>query len=383
MEKPGIVLSLSGGGVRAMAFHAGVLKFLAEKDAFNRIKAVSTVSGGTLLMGLIYAKNNFKWPSSDEYLNFVHKEILDVLERNPIRISEKSWASYFFLLRPIENLIFLFKTGFRSFKKANSFAAFSHKLNKCWGITGTLNSLNLENGPNWIINGASAEYGCRVYVDVNKKKMICYEEKRLENLNIERSRLSDLVAISAAVPAFIGPYKKNINGKLLHFYDGGVYDNLGTEQFLKIGTGELTKSIKGCVLLISDAGAPLDSSFPKCGIFNFKRLFKIYKIIAEQSRRLRLRDFFQNYMNKHKGYGAHFRIGYGPKEASTTMNSEQRKAVSFEEMEKAFSQDNAIVSKKVDTSISALDKKVLQSLVEHGFESAVFFTRINKVKGLE
>tara|TARA_B100001057_G_C22827546_1_gene942031 strand:+ start:1508 stop:1735 length:228 start_codon:yes stop_codon:yes gene_type:complete len=39
MKDPKIVLSLSGGGVRATAFHLGVLKFLAEQQAFKKIKA--------------------------------------------------------------------------------------------------------------------------------------------------------------------------------------------------------------------------------------------------------------------------------------------------------------------------------------------------------
>ena len=41
MMNPKIALSLSGGGVETMAFHLGVLKFIAEKQSFERIKAMS------------------------------------------------------------------------------------------------------------------------------------------------------------------------------------------------------------------------------------------------------------------------------------------------------------------------------------------------------
>ncbi|MEF9672493.1 patatin-like phospholipase family protein [Pseudomonas sp. PCH446] len=59
MESPAIsigprsdyALALSGGGVRAMAFHLGVLKYLAEQQALERLTQISTVSGGSLLVG--------------------------------------------------------------------------------------------------------------------------------------------------------------------------------------------------------------------------------------------------------------------------------------------------------------------------------------------
>jgi NTE family protein len=37
-DKTPIYLALSGGGVRAMAFHAGVLKYLAESRALDRVR---------------------------------------------------------------------------------------------------------------------------------------------------------------------------------------------------------------------------------------------------------------------------------------------------------------------------------------------------------
>ena len=87
MKDPKIVLSLSGGGVRAMAFHLGVLKFLAEQQAFKKIKAISTVSGGTLLIGLILAKNNYNWPTSDEFLNNVYPKLYKHLQNISLTMS--------------------------------------------------------------------------------------------------------------------------------------------------------------------------------------------------------------------------------------------------------------------------------------------------------
>jgi len=70
-----IALALSGGGVRAMAFHMGVLRFLAENNALERISDISTVSGGSLLTGLIFSKNGLQWPNSEEFLGKTHPQI--------------------------------------------------------------------------------------------------------------------------------------------------------------------------------------------------------------------------------------------------------------------------------------------------------------------
>jgi NTE family protein len=55
MKKRKIGLALSGGGFRASVFHIGVLTFLAEKKQLENISYISTVSGGSLLIGLIYS----------------------------------------------------------------------------------------------------------------------------------------------------------------------------------------------------------------------------------------------------------------------------------------------------------------------------------------
>ena len=52
-------VALSGGGVRAMAYHLGVLKYFAEQESLEKISKISSVSGGSLLIGLIYKNNGY------------------------------------------------------------------------------------------------------------------------------------------------------------------------------------------------------------------------------------------------------------------------------------------------------------------------------------
>ena len=58
-------IALSGGGVRAAVFHLGVLGRLAEDGLLEKIARISTVSGGTLVTGLVYSVAGNKWPTSD------------------------------------------------------------------------------------------------------------------------------------------------------------------------------------------------------------------------------------------------------------------------------------------------------------------------------
>ena len=66
---------LSGGGVRAMAFHLGVMKFLAERSLLECVSRVSTVSGGSLLVGLMLQKTKMSWPSSSDFESRVYQPL--------------------------------------------------------------------------------------------------------------------------------------------------------------------------------------------------------------------------------------------------------------------------------------------------------------------
>ena len=63
--------ALSGGGLRAAVFHCGVLQRLALDHLLEEMTFVSTVSGGSLVTGLIVCQNGHRWPSSREYLDRV------------------------------------------------------------------------------------------------------------------------------------------------------------------------------------------------------------------------------------------------------------------------------------------------------------------------
>ncbi len=61
-----IVLTLSGGGMRAVVFHLGVLRKLATAGLLERVTGLSTVSGGSLAAAMVFAHSRMGWPSSTE-----------------------------------------------------------------------------------------------------------------------------------------------------------------------------------------------------------------------------------------------------------------------------------------------------------------------------
>lgn len=60
-EQPYIGLALSGGGARAMAFHLGCLRALNDRGILDKVKVISTVSGGSVIgAAWAYGENDFE-----------------------------------------------------------------------------------------------------------------------------------------------------------------------------------------------------------------------------------------------------------------------------------------------------------------------------------
>ena len=284
-QKRPIYLALSGGGTRAMAFHAGVLKFLAEESALERVKAISTVSGGSLLTGVIFHLSGYRWPSSTDYLDNIFPKIEQLLSDRFVE----------------------YKVGYARFlPDIPMIRKNAHWLTKLieqeWGVNGRWS--DIPNKPKWTVNVTNAETGKRV--TFSGKLLECYQ---VGKTNAENFRLANILSASAAVPGVIGPWILDVDhekwkkpSKLvsknpdlldrlnqLHLYDGGLYDNLGLEEFVNVGSG-IKKAYRDGVVLVSDAGKPIDQKFDR-SVINPMRAYDILAIPMDQTRALRIRDF--------------------------------------------------------------------------------------------
>ena len=299
-----ISLALSGGGTRAMAYHAGVIRYLAEEEILHQIDQISSVSGGSLLMGLILKSSHWRWPSAAKYLHEVGSHIRRVLTETDLEL---------FALRRLT-----IPSNWRYIlSRANIIAdAIEH----LWSIDARL--ADLPDWPAWSVNATTSETGRRF-----RFKQTAVGDYEIGYATAAEFKVADAMAVSAAYPGLIGPFviktgnyewRKREAWDLpkdaervwtpafskLHLYDGGIYDNLGTEPFFDNG--------KQCVkegadfIIVSDAGAPLDQIAP--GWFRPFRLKRVADIMSEQTRALRVRSFV-NFLQSYPNSGAYLQIG--------------------------------------------------------------------------
>lgn len=332
-----IGITLSGGGVRALIFHLGVLKRLADEKLLEEINQISTVSGGSLGTGLIYKINEYKWPSSNKFLNDTLPKIKDTLINKNLQ-RRLALLSIFQgkLVKPRGNLL-----------------AFA--LGKFWGIKATLG--DLKDRPKWWINATCYETGknwifSKEYVGDYK-----YTKTKLT----DKFKLNTALAASAAFPGLIGPvvFRPNWGTKeKLHLWDGGVYDNLGSEVFYKPYKG-LVKDID--MLFVSDAGS-LFQSQKRCFV---KSPLRLIDITMSQIRGLRSR-MLVNYFKRKKDSGCYLQIGNTMKYILT--NAKVPIPIDLEE--KMLSEDAVTKVADYSTNLKKVKEVDFERIMRHGYEVA-------------
>jgi len=286
-----------------MVFHLGVMKHLAERGLLESVERVSTVSGGSLLVGLLLQQNQMQWPTSEQFLVSSFPAL-----RHSLCTRSVQWGAARQLLNPL-NWRFLFS-------RANLLA---RALQREWQVRATL--ADLPEVPEWSINGTTAENGKRF-----RFKRHDIGDYTLGYATAERFPLASALAVSAAFPGGFGPLTLDARRfewnrrpwnappdaakpveaafRRLHLYDGGVYDNMGLEPFFD--AGRQRPKHDGAFILCSDAGAPLESGFNK-GPLNVFRLARVADIMSDQSRSLRVRTF-AHYLQQTPSAGAYLWI---------------------------------------------------------------------------
>ena len=269
-----------------MAFHMGTLRYLAEQNALERVHRISSVSGGSLVVGLIFQEAEYQWPTSEAFIAQIYPEI-----RRRLCTHSMMHGVLAQLINPLNWRFILSRTNL-----------LAQTLRKSWNVNVPLSALPAF--PEWSINGTNAENGRRFRF--KRENMGDYLSGYTDTKNFP---LANAMAVSAAFPGGFGPltlkatlydWKKrewdapagseqSIDvGDRLHLYDGGVYDNLGLEPFFDSGKG-LSRQDQHAIV-VSDAGKPLPQGFSK-GPLNPFRLARVADIMSDQSHALRVRTF--------------------------------------------------------------------------------------------
>lgn len=305
-EQLRIGLALSGGGMRAAVFHLGVLSRLAADGLLDSVSFLSTVSGGSLVTGLVYALSGNRWPTDDEYEAVILPEArrltttVDVQRAALAQLLRKPWR----------------------FASPGRWAnALSEVLAQRWNVNGVMK--DLPEKPRWVVNATSYETGKNWRFI--RHRMGDYQSGYTSYPPVP---VADAMAASAGYPMLIGfleldtahyswwrykgassetePHEPRI--RRMHLWDGGVYDNLGTEALIKPGKG-FRQGFN--FLVVSDASTSLDEGKHYLIVQQARRLLSI---AMDQVRSLRTRTVFEHF-GRHPGSGVYLLMAKTAREA--------------------------------------------------------------------
>lgn len=253
MVKPTIGLALSGGGSRAIAFHLGCLRALHDLEILDRVKVLSTVSGGSVI-GALYAL-------SDEPFSVFERRTKEVLMRGLVRPTIRTifltteWpkalscyalicstnlilSSFSCLIRFLSLFIPIKNWSRLKFNSLNApvrrFASrttiFQRALNDNLFNNAYMHNLNSDK-PFLIINTTDLRTGSAFYFTARESGS--WRLGKLAHMDI---RLAQAVTASVAYPLFLPALDERLvfnqrDGshriERVTLADGGIYDNLG------------------------------------------------------------------------------------------------------------------------------------------------------------
>jgi NTE family protein len=279
--EPGIGLCLSGGGYRAMLFHAGVLIRLNEAGLLSKLDRISSVSGGSIIAGLL----GLKWSA----LNFDGTGVAGPLVEEviePIRRLARHTIDVGSVL-----------TG------ALGPGSISNRVTNAYRkhLFGSATLQDLPDKPRLVINATNVQSG--VLWRFMKPYMRDY---RVGEVRSPAVKLAVAVTASSAFPPFLSPLNLEVDpttytpgsGQDLQYEpytsnlvltDGGVYDNLGLETVWK----------RYDTVLVSDGGGKMaPEPEPKGDWVRHAR--RVMDLVDNQVRSLRKRQVIGSFKSKER-----------------------------------------------------------------------------------
>ena len=261
----GVGLCLSGGGYRAMLFHAGALWRLHEAGWLSRLDRISSVSGGSITAALL----GRRWGELSA-TNFEAVIVAPLRALAGHTIDEAAVAVG--LLTP------------QSIGERVAHAYREH-------LFGDATLQALPDRPRFVINATTLASG--VLFRFSKPYMADWRVGQIDRPQVQ---LADAVAASSAFPPVLSPFTldlrdaswKTVRGNTLTagkwrgkltLSDGGVYDNLGLETVWK----------RCKTVLVSDGGGQMDDD-PDPPHDWLRQSLRVLSVIDNQVRDLRKRQ---------------------------------------------------------------------------------------------
>ncbi len=281
-------LCLSGGGYRAMVFHAGVLWRLNDAGWLPKLDRISSVSGGSITAGVLALNwTKLRFGAGGVAWNFIDQVITPIRLIAGRTIDQKSVIGGFFSSDSISE------------KVAKSYDEILFH-----GAT----LQDLPDQPRFVINATNVQTGA--LFRFSKPYLADY---RIGEVKDPAVSLAAAVAASSAFPPVLSPARlklpagamTDLPGTDLHrapyttdlvLTDGGVYDNMGLET--------VWKSHK--TVLVSDAGKKIEGDEEPHGDWA-RHVLRVLDLIDNQVRSLRKRQVVDAYIAKQRD-GAYWGI---------------------------------------------------------------------------
>lgn len=265
----GTALCLSGGGYRAMLFHAGVLWRLNDAGMLRSLRRISSVSGGSITAGVL-GRNWGDLDFSDDVATGLRSALVD-----PVRTLAGTDIDVAGVLGGA----------------LSPWTSIAERVEKVYDRTlfrgATLQ--DLPDQPRFVFNATNLESG--VLMRIGKSYLADYRVGRVDNPTLP---LALAVTASSAFPPFLSPCRIDLRGADwvtepgndladrsgfrddISLSDGGVYDNLGIESAWK----------RYDTLLVSDAGGTMGGD-PDVPSDWGRGLLRVLMVIDNQVRSLR------------------------------------------------------------------------------------------------
>jgi NTE family protein len=289
--RSGIALCMSGGGYRAMLFHAGALWRLNQIGYLRKLNRISSVSGGSITAGVLGAH----WAQLAFDTNGVAADFGNQLVE-PIRALAGKTIDVGAVL-----------SGFLPGITASSRVVAAYRKH-LFGRRTLQDLPDWQDGPQFVINATNVQSGvlwrfAKPYI----------RDWRVGKIEKPLTELAVAVAASSAFPPVLSPVRLHFNdgdfvpgtGKNLQrppfttevaLADGGVYDNMGLETAKSFET-----------ILVSDAGKAMKFQ-EKPRTDWLLHTVRVLEVIQNQVHALRTRDLIAGFRTKQR-QGAYWGIG--------------------------------------------------------------------------
>lgn len=276
---PGIALCLSGGGYRAMLFHAGAVWRLNEAGLLRRLDRVSSVSGGSIAAGVLA----LRWVGLDfDPATGVARQLLPLVI-DPLRRLAGRTIDEGSILGGV----------------LSPFSTVGEKVAAAYDkhLFGGATLQDLPDAPRFVFNATNVQSGA--LWRFMKPYMRDYRVGEVKSPTVP---LAVAVAASAAFPPVLSPVRLDLDpasftpgsGQDLQrepfttdvwLSDGGVYDNLGLETAWK----------RLDTILVSDGGGKLEPQGEPAADWA-RHSMRVLDLIDNQVRSLRKRQLIDSYV---------------------------------------------------------------------------------------